>query len=329
MKNRIVIFVMVLLVLSLSSAYAGNSRRIGTAGGQELLIPVGSRGTAMGGTVVANSHGLEAVYWNPAGLASLEGTEAMFSHLPYMADIDVNFGGIATGIESFGTLAFTAKVVSIGNMDETTQEYPDGTGRAFNPSLTVLSVSYAKQMTANVAFGATGSIINESIFEAKATGLAFDVGFMYDPRWRGVTMGIAIKNYGPEMKFKGKGFERLLGDRKAAPNSASFDLPSYLSLGVSYQFLNEGMNQATVSSNFRSNNFSEDMWQAGAEYAYNERYFLRAGYNYSNQDSYLYGVSFGGGLTYPVGSTKVSLEYSWTETKVFTDNQYFSLRLNF
>ena len=129
MKCKFVIILLVLLAIGLTSAYAGSDRRLGTAGAQELVIPIGSRGTAMGGAVVASAYGVESMFWNPAGLASLEGTEAMFSHLPYMADIDVNFAGVATKIEGFGTLGAGAKVVSIGNIKETTEQYPDGTGR--------------------------------------------------------------------------------------------------------------------------------------------------------------------------------------------------------
>ena len=135
MKYRFVLLLLVLLAVGLTSAYAGNSQRIGTAGGQELLIPIGSRGTAMGGAVVGNTYGVEAIYWNPAGLASLEGSEAMFTHLPYIADIDVHLGGLATSVEDIGVLAFATKVVSIGDMEETTQELPNGTGRIVNPTM--------------------------------------------------------------------------------------------------------------------------------------------------------------------------------------------------
>ncbi len=330
MKTKMLILLVLLLTLCLTTAYAGNSKRIGTAGGQELLIPVGSRGTALGGAVIANCWGVESIFWNPAGLASLEGTEAMFSHQPYLVSgINVNFGGIATTVEGFGTIGFSAKVVSLGDMMETTNEFPDGTGRTFSPSLAVLGLTYAKQLTANVAFGATGMFIRESIFEANATGAAFDVGFIYDPRWNGLKMGFAIKNYGPTMKFSGKGFEQTSDVGPVSPSSATFDLPSHINMGVSYNFLNRDKNSVTVSGNYRSNNFQEDFYQGGLEYSYNERYFLRGGYNYSKQADYIYGLSLGAGLTFNLGeSSKLTFEYSWNKTDVFDDNQYFTLRIN-
>ncbi|MFZ1684298.1 MAG: PorV/PorQ family protein [Candidatus Zixiibacteriota bacterium] len=329
MKAKNIIVLVLLLTLCLTTAYAGNSKRIGTAGGQELLIPVGSRGTAMGGSVVSNTWGLESIYWNPAGLASLEGTEAMFSHLPYIADINVNFGAVGTTIENVGTLAFSAKVVAIGDMQETTNEYPNGTGRIFSPTLSVIGLTYARQLTSNVAFGATGMLIRESIFEVGATGAAFDVGFIYDPRWQGIKLGVAIKNYGPTMRFSGRGFDRNLNGYQASPKNASSDLPSHIDLGISYNFLNRDRNSLTASGNYRSNNFQEDFYQGGLEYGYNERYFLRGGYNYSKQDDYIYGLSLGAGISVPIGGTsKLTFEYSWNKTDVFEDNQYFTLKVN-
>ncbi len=329
MRNKIAIFVLVLLALSLTSAYAGNTRRIGTAGAQELLIPIGSRGTAMGGAVVANISGLEAIHWNPAGLSSLSGTEAMFTYLPYIADIDVNFVGIGTTIEDFGSLAAGAKIVSIGDMEETTFDFPDGTGRVFSPSLSVISVTYSRMMTYQVQFGITSKLVYERVFEVSATGVAFDIGFMYQPGWQGLSLGLSIMNYGPTMKFSGDGFNRPLDGRQGAAEGSSFDLPSQFNFGVAYDAVQSERSVATLSGNFRSNNYSQDVWQGGLEFVYDDKYSLRAGYNYADQDEWLYGFSVGGGLVLDIGQTKLALEYAWNETETFDDNQFFTVKFLF
>lgn len=331
MKYKLILVLAVLLVVSLNLAYAGNDRRLGTAGAQELRIPVGARSVALGGAVVADVSGVEAVYWNPAGLAQLDGTEAMFSYQPYFADIDINFVGVATKIEDFGTIAAAAKIVSIGDMEETTVDYPDGTGRVFSPTLSVLSLSYAKILTSNVSFGFNTMFINEKIFEATANGMAFDVGVHFDPHWNGVTMGMVIKNYGPEMKFTGRGFDVSDGNRPLRADNASFDLPSSLNIGLSYNFLNRDKNMATISGNYISNNYSLDVMNGGMEYVYDDIFSLRAGYNYSDQDSYLYGLALGGGLKYDFGSTTISVEYTWMDTDedAFDANQFFTLKMLF
>jgi len=330
MKLKVLILMLVLLLVGLNMAYAGNQKRIGTAGAQELRIPIGSRGTALGGSVIANTYGVESVHWNPAGLGSLMGTEVMFSHQPYIADIDINFAGIATNIEDIGTVAAAVKVVSFGDIIETTEDAPDGTGRTFDPTFSVISLSYSRILTNQVTFGMTGKFISEKVDQVNANGVAFDVGFIYNPGWNGLSLGLTIQNYGPEMSFDGRGFERSLdGDRAARPNAAVFDLPSSFNMGMAWNFVEQERNLATVTGNFVSNNYSQDVWQGGMEYTYDGNYSLRAGYNYSDQEDYLYGFSVGGGITYSIGETDMTFEYTWTETDVFDANQYFTVKLKF
>ena len=322
---------MVLLAVGLSSAYAGNSDRIGTAGGQELLIPAGSRGAALGGSVVANSNGVDAIYWNPAGLANLEGTEVMFTHLPYLFDVNVEYAAIGTQIEGFGVLGVAVKVVNIGDMEETTEAFPDGTGRVFSPTLATLGVTYSRVLTANVNMGVTANIIRETIFEVDATGIAFDFGFTYSTKYRGLTFGFAMKNYGPDLTFSGRGFDRIPPDEKRPSSSrnAPSELPTSINIGTAYNFYSDDMSSATATANFRANNQSMDMWQGGMEYAYDQRYFVRAGYNYADQENWLYGASLGAGVVIPVGTTDLTLEYTWTQTETFDANQYWTLKASF
>ncbi|HEX2897019.1 MAG TPA: PorV/PorQ family protein [candidate division Zixibacteria bacterium] len=329
MKKKIILIIGALALMVAASAQAGNSDRSGTAGATELLIPVGARGSAMGGSVVANSYGVDAIYWNPAGLAWLEGTEATGSYLPYIADIDVSYVAIGKNIEDFGAIALSVKAVSIGDIEETTSSYPEGTGSVFNPTLVVIGATYARAMSTQVNFGFTANYIRDDIFEMSASGVSFDFGFTYEPRWRGITLGLAIKNYGPDIEFRGSGPEFVVDGKPVSSSNAKSQLPTSVNIGLAYNFVNQGMNSATFSGNFRSNNQSEDLWQGGLEYVYNERYALRAGYNFSSADEYLYGFSLGGGLVFDLGETSLSFDYSWTETEVFSDNQYFTLKASF
>jgi hypothetical protein len=318
MRKSIILLVLISLTVTSAEILAGSGARQGTAGAAELTIPVGARGSSLGGAAVANPSGLESIYWNPAGLVSLEGSNFMFSIQPYIADIDVSFFAAATTIESFGTLAVSFKSVAIGDMLETTAAAPDGTGRIFSPRLTVLGLSYARDLTTSVSMGTTAMLINESIFEVTASGVAFDLGLSYVPFGKDVALGITLKNYGPSMRFSGPGFEQLVVDgHHLAAKSASFELPSSLNVGMSYNFVTSEMNRATVLGNFRSNNFSEDNWQGGVEYAYNERYFVRGGYNYSKDDRWLYGFTAGLGATIPLGESHLTFEYSFADTDVF------------
>lgn len=334
MKNIVFLIIPAILILSWCSVMAGDANRIGTAGGQELVIPVGARGAAMGGSVVANSKGVDAIYWNPAGLGSLyEGTEIMFGHQPYIADINVEYFAAATYIEDFGVVGLSVKVVDIGEIEETTTAQPDGTGKIYTPSMAVIGLSWAKTLSHRVNFGFTTKFISETIFDVKATGVAFDFGFTYSTRFQGLTLGFVMRNYGPDMSFEGPGFDRVyesVGKRGVSSNNASFELPTSINMGASYDLMADGPNQATISANFRANNQANDYWQSGFEYGYDDKYFLRGGYKYSAQEGFIYGASFGAGLVYPLGTTNLTFEWTWAETEsVFDDNQFFTVSASF
>ena len=113
-----------LLALSASSAWAGSDQRSGTNGASELLIPVGPRASALGPSVASDISGAEATYWNPAGLASVQGTEALFSHTEYFADMKVNYAAIAAHAGNLGVVGFNAKVLSVGEVIVTTEAAP-------------------------------------------------------------------------------------------------------------------------------------------------------------------------------------------------------------
>jgi len=130
----------VLLALTATAAWAGSGERQGTSGATELLIPVGARGSALGGTATSNVTGIEASFWNPAGLGSMEGTEALFTHTQYIADMSVNYAAIAVKAGGLGTLGFSAKVLSIGDIIVTTEQAPDGTGEIMSPTFGVFGV---------------------------------------------------------------------------------------------------------------------------------------------------------------------------------------------
>ena len=52
--------------------FASGGERTGTGGASQLNIPVGARSMAMGGANIASAYGIEALYWNPAGVAKLD-----------------------------------------------------------------------------------------------------------------------------------------------------------------------------------------------------------------------------------------------------------------
>ena len=339
MKSKIgFVLLMIGLLLLSSQAFAGSPGRLGTAGAQELRIPVGSRATAMGGAAIADVSGVEALYWNPAGAADVSGMEVAFSHLSYIADITLNYVGMTTSVRDLGSLGVGVRILNIGDIAVTTEEFPEGTGATYSPNFFVVGLTYARRLTDRVAFGATGMYIHEKIMRETASGIAFDLGFQYTTGIEGLEFGIVMKNYGPNMQFDGADleyFERPTQDDPQAIKktmrlvSASFELPSSIQFGTSYELMEMGENRVILTGNFQSNSFSEDEYRTGVEYAFGERFFLRGGYVYSDQSDYLYGATFGAGMNLSLGEASLVVDYSYGTTEFFDANQFFTVKMAF
>jgi hypothetical protein len=344
-KRSVVCLVLLLGVLSMT-AVSANKDRIGTAGAQELLIPVGARGTALGGISMVFSSGIDALYWNPAGVSRIEhGVEGLFSHMNYLADINVNYGAVAVQAGDFGTLGFSLKNISFGDIPLTTEVYPDGTGDTYSPTFLTLGATFSKLLTDRISVGVTASLIDEKILSTSATGLAFDIGIQYrNLGIQGLQLAVAVKNIGPTMTFAGSDLlktatasDGLRGPLTYAVQAAAVDLPSSMEIGVGYERKFDEKNSAELGIMFRNNNYQDDEYNFGGEYNFQNMFFLRGGYTFAPQAdkdptgtrSYIYDYSLGAGVHYSVGGVDLAFDYAYRHVKFFDANNVVSLRLGF
>ena len=342
MKKISLLLVLVFAVLlALDVAYAGGGNRTGTGGASQLLIPIGPRGIAMGESNVATSYGIESLFWNPAGVARMDNsTQVMFSHMSYIADIGVEYGGIAANFSDFGVVSLSIKALSVGDILVTTTANPDGTGDTFSPQMLVAGLSYSKQLTERISVGVTTNFITETLDQVSASGVAFDFGVIYDnlADIGGLSVGVVMKNIGPQMQYDGSGlftqadvtsFSRPPGYYKI--DSAPFELPSTFQIGLGYKPHFDEINSLQVSGAFQNNNFSGDEYKLGAEYGYNDIFFIRGGYQMAPDitEDYIYGFTAGVGIDYQFEGIGVKIDYAYRDVDLFDGNHVFSLSLGF
>lgn len=351
--------VFILLALATGLAFAGSDERKGTSGADELQIPIGARGTALGTSVVSDVVGIESIFWNPAGLAAIEGTEAMFSHQQYFADQKLNYAAVAAKVGGWGVIGFNAKVLSVGDVFVTTEDAPEGTGEIFNPTFTVLGMTYARQFTDRVMFGLTLNLDNERIQNTSASGVAFDFGVQYLTGWNGLKLGMCMKNFGTSMEFTGPDFETNLRPPDTDPSSqnrtfrstsAKFEMPSFFTLAASYDLVQNAQNHLALMGSFRNNNFTGDNFSGGAEWSYKNMFALRGSYfgsltttedfatgdetgKFTGGDDLYTGLALGLGTNVKTGNSSLGVDVSWrplkSELTAFTDIVEVGLRIKF
>lgn len=356
MNKKILTHVIILTAAALvcvapSFAQVGtNDNRAGTAAAEQLLIPVGARTIAMGGGDVSGVSGIEAIYWNPAGLAgSGKGSEIMFSHLNYIADMNLNYIAASARFGNIGTFGFSLSTLDFGSgIAVTTETAPDGTGETFSPTFITVGLTFSRPMTDRINAGFNLKLVSEDIFEQTASTFGFDFGVQY-ATGGGFKLGALLKNIGPKMTFSGPKVERFVPLPGTEPGSRpraleiplqSAELPSSIEIGVAYDWQVAENNMVTFVGNFRNNNFTFDDYQIGAEYNFADVVFLRGGFVTqfnSEQDEFasnsvdnIYGLSLGAGVSWSLGENlSIKFDYAYRQAEFFDDPQWFSIVLGF
>lgn len=340
--------ILTLAVLWLASGNtSAQENRTGTNAASELLIPVGGRYIGLGGASIASVQGIEAIYWNPAGLnRSNYSANAMFSYMRHISDINVNYVAVSANFGGFGTLGFSIKSLNIGDIEVTTEDAPDGTGAVISPQFITTGLTYSRALSDRVNVGATLNVVSENIDRVGATGFAIDAGVQYSNLGKidGLSIGVAIKNIGPAMQYGGAGLNRnsqpVNSDRGPSPYqivAQKDELPTTLELGLSYALPIGGKDELLLTSLFQDNNFQENVGRFGAEYNFRDLFFLRGGYSLSpdtpddavGKNAYIYGLTLGAGLHYDFTGLGIDINYAYRDLAFFSSSNVISVSLGF
>ncbi len=326
----------IVLVLALTGSASAEFTRVGSAGAQFLKIGVGSKYQGMGESSVAIANDVYSMYWNPAGLAEVQGSAIGFTNVNWLTDINLNYVGYAHYFEDIGVFGISASVLSMGQQEITTVEQPDGTGTMYSSSSYAVGISYARQLTSKFAFGASVKYLGEKIHLEQSRGFAFDFGTMLYTGFRSLRMGMSISNMGPEMKFSGPDLKvNYKPDNPAGVNlpigsmleSSPYDLPLIFRVGAAYDVNMGRKGLMTFSAEMKHPSDNERQGSIGAEFGWNNQFFLRSGYKINYEEET---VSFGGGLKTNITSgTKLLIDYAWQDFGRLESAQRFSVGFTF
>ncbi|MGM0479824.1 MAG: PorV/PorQ family protein [Bacteroidota bacterium] len=258
-----------------SVVMAGNEDRIGSAGAAELLVNPWARSTAFGSAGIASTNGLEAQFMNVAGLAFTDRTQIKFNYSNWLgsADISLNAAGIAQRVGNQSVVAMSVQSFGFGDIQRTTADLPEGGIGEFSPRKNIINLSYAREFSNSIFAGITMKVVNENISNLKATGVAFDAGVRYVTGEQDhVKFGITLKNVGTPMQFDGDGlgqeifYESTGGNATLQQRPASFEMPSLLGIGGSYDFIFSEDSKLTAAASFHANSYTNDQFNVGLDY---------------------------------------------------------------
>ncbi len=249
----------------------GPHRNAGTTGAQFLKVYPGARYEAQGGSGAADASGVDAIYWNPAGLAGSDRQRVSFTHNNYIAGINMNYLAYVkptakNGVWGLGLLHVDAGDISRTEVDAAGDPVTSlGNFTAYDMAWTV---SYARRFNSHGAFGVSGKYIQSVIASIKGDAWALDAGL----RWQlfdDFHMGFAIQNFGTKIKYQREKFE----------------LPLNYKFGAAYHpslFKNQYPVRLGVDMNIPSDN--RPYYNGGVEIWPMQKFAVRVGYDRRMRD---------------------------------------------
>jgi len=345
-----------IMMSSTTLLFAGNKDRSGQAGATELLINPWARSSGLSNSGTASVSGIEATFINVAGLSHTLGTHAAINYTNYLNGSGVNIYalGVAQQLGQGSVLGLSVQTVNYGEENITTYDNPDLTMGTFTANNMIIGLSYAKAFSNSIFAGATVKIINESIYDVAATGVAIDAGIQYiTGEQENIKLGMTLKNVGTNMKYAGDGLTLRAdlagqGSESVTPFSMNqrtegFELPTTLQIGVAYDFLFGSDCRLSVLANFRSMAFGKDNVGVGLEGSLWNYWMLRAGYTFeSGQWEDVYngefnnlnvekGFACGTTIQWPFKNKKsfISIDYSYRMTEHWNGTHCIGAIFNF
>ncbi len=333
------------LALVLAAPPALAQDKAGTTAAPFLLIGTDARGTAMGSAQVASTTGPAALHWNPSGIASATDRAgrgaAVFSSSEWLVETRHNYLGATFSAGSAGTFGLQVTQLDYGDEPVTTIENPEGTGELYDASDLAVGLSYARPLTERFSVGGTVKLVQQRIWNEAANGAALDLGVQYRTGLRGITIGMAMTNFGSDMRLDGRDLRRRIDidpnqagnndDLPAALEVNEWALPLSFNVGVSAEAYRSDQMALTVTAEGQAPSDNSQSASVGAEYAFRDLFFVRGGYRQAfssveGDGGWALGFGLRYGLTERLG---LSVDYAFQEVEPFGTPQMFTVGVTF
>ncbi|MEG8947319.1 PorV/PorQ family protein [Rosettibacter firmus] len=341
-KNKIVILLVISTMLLPLSNYAAGVNKIGTAAATFLRIPVGARATGMGSAFVSMINDPSAIYWNPSVLSTIKSNSLLLDHSPWMPGINFDFIGIVLPFENLGTVGISTTFLYTQEMDVTTPYAPMGTGETFTASSFAVGISYSRYLTDKFSIGGTFKFIKETIYNTSASGIAFDIGTIYETPFAGIRLGASISNFGTKMRMYGEDLNVRVdiapnqeGNNQSIVgklNTEEFDMPLIMRIGISGEVINTDLIRWTLSADGINPNDNAQSINIGTEIGLlNNQVLFRAGYKDLFLENNETGLTFGFSLNdvKVFGDVLITTEYAYQNFVHLGNSNRFTLIIKF
>ena len=187
-----------------------------------LEVPAGARASALGGAFASLAQGVEAAFWNPAGLEGVKGIQITGTHVEYVQTLRHEQFAVA-GRSFGGGLAASLRALYSEPIEER-DELGNLIG-SFGAHDLEFALAYGRSVAPGLSVGATVQALRERMAEVSASTYAAGFGAVWAPaRVSGLRLGLSAHNLGKAARY---GLDGVPG--------APMALPAALQAGGSWQ----------------------------------------------------------------------------------------------
>lgn len=280
------------LLLAQQTEGPTDNTAFGGSSAEFLEFGAGARGMALGGSFGTIVDDVSALHYNPAGLTALRGTEAQLTVMPYFADTDYYWTGLAFPI-SDGEYGFGVSLGHFGFSDQpvyTESDEQGASGELYGVTQTVVGVSFAHAFIDRFSAGGTVKFISDdlatgSLGGAKASTVAFDMGVNFHSELgeHPVALSFVVQNLGGALGHSGDALQ--FRDTQGSAGSQQgdipdqrvdqpfveiagdpFPLPRMFRIGLSYDVLSNENTRFSLLSEFIESNHTDPRFGFGGEF---------------------------------------------------------------
>ena len=197
--------------------------KLAQTGMKFLSFSPDARAAALGDAVTAKTGGASSLFYNPAGMARIEGMNLSAGQANWIAGITYNAVSVAYASDA-GVFGISVMNVDYGEIQGTirssnTAGYADT--ELFTPTANVVGLGYAIAPTDRFSVGGQVKFVNEKLGNAyldtdgsvegieslDIDAVAYDFGLMYQMDWKNLMIAMSARNFSESLKYAEEAFE--------------------------------------------------------------------------------------------------------------------------
>lgn len=284
-----------------------------------LKLGTSPRVIAMGSSFAGIADDVNAIGYNPAGLAYVTDKEATLSYDTWVQDISYDYLAVAWPMDpSIGTLGLSGTYVDGGVFQESTLDANGNPvlGSTFTADDLDLVLSYARKVLPFFSVGINLKYISETIDAQSLSDFAADVSGFWQTPIKGLGVGADFQNLGPNTGY-----------------SETFSLPINFRVGVGYK----PTDYIAIDCDYDQPIETVGILSIGGEYGYRDFLYVRLGYSFQGAEDYNqtftdFGPAFAAGLNMGIGIKlykNYSIDYSYSNYGILGTPNLFALTAKF